>query len=88
MALHGRRAPEVDTGFVALDRLLGENASGLALALATLSRKAWGRASDDLVTRLMVRYEEGQFLGETRTLVLAALATEAGPGWFGAARDA
>jgi hypothetical protein len=88
MALYGRRAPEVDTGFVALDRLLGENASGLALALAALSRKAWGRASDDLVTRLIVRYEEGQFLGETRTLALAALATEPGPGWFGAARNA
>jgi hypothetical protein len=88
MALHGRQAPEIESGFHALDRLLNENASGLALALGALSHKAWGRDSTALQTRLVGLYERGRFLGETRTLALAALATEGGPGWFGTTRDA
>lgn len=88
LGLHGHDAEEVDTGFIALERLLGEHASGLALALAVLSHRAWGRDSTELQARLIARFEHGQFLGETRTLALAALATESGAGWFGVHENA
>lgn len=84
MGLHGKEADEVEAGFGALDRLLGEHASGLALALAAIGCRAWGRDSSLLEARLIARFEEDQFLGETRTLALASLATESGNGWFGA----
>ena len=87
MGLHGHESEEIEAGFAALDRLLGEHASGLALALAVLSRRAWGRDSATLVARLTARFDDDDFLGETRTLALAALATETGSDWFGAARN-
>jgi hypothetical protein len=83
LALRGRRASEVEAGFAALDRLLGNNASGLALALAALSYRAWERDAQHLQGRLNARYQDGGFLGETRTLALATLATDQAPGWLG-----
>jgi hypothetical protein len=87
LGLHGHDAPQVEAGFAALDRLLGENASGLALSLAALSARAWGRDTSALQARIMERYEEAGFLGETRTLALAALATESRTDWFGVNAD-
>ncbi|MGH7500897.1 MAG: hypothetical protein ACREL7_03985 [Longimicrobiales bacterium] len=83
LALRGREDPEIEAGFRAIDRLLGEHASGLALALAVLSHRAWGRDSSSLEARLVKKYADSAFLGETRTLALAALATDTAPGWFG-----
>jgi hypothetical protein len=83
LGLRGRDSPEITAGFTALDRLLGENASGLALSLAVLSLRAWGRDAASLRARLVERYEDSAFLGETRTLALAALATDSGPDWLG-----
>jgi hypothetical protein len=88
LGLHGHRAPEVEAGFDALGRLLGPHASGLALSLAALSHRAWQRDATHLIARLTDRYEDNRFLSETRTLALAALATDDSPGWFGARRNA
>ncbi len=73
-----QRAPRttvVDEGLAALDRMVTDPlASGLALALGTLARRAWGLDASAWLTRLETRFAETGFLGETRTLALAALA--------------
>jgi hypothetical protein len=83
LALRGRSPAEVERGFGALNRLLDEQASGLALALGTLCRRAWGRDAAALEARLAARYESGGFSGESRTLALAVLALAPTTHWLG-----
>jgi hypothetical protein len=82
LGLRGRPVSAVNDGFRALDRLLGEYASGLALSLAALSRRSWGRDATDLQARLETSFAAGGFMGETRTLALAVLATAPRLDWL------
>jgi hypothetical protein len=59
----------------ALDEMLAvDQASGLALALGSLCRSAYGDDPTALQQRLLARYERTGFLGEVRTLAFASLA--------------
>lgn len=66
--------PAVTSGLDRLIELTERNTSGLATALAVVCLRLYGRDATGLTQRLGVRYEQGRFLGDTRTLALAALA--------------
>jgi hypothetical protein len=74
MGLRGRSGPVVERGFAALDGLLGDHASGLALALALLARRGWQRDAAALAARLEASFAATGFANDNRTLALAALA--------------
>jgi hypothetical protein len=88
LGLRGLRDPAVEAGFAALDGLLDAQASGLALALGLLSRRAWRRDPADLAERLAQRYEAGFFRDDQRTLALAALSLAPQLDWLGVASHA
>lgn len=88
LGLRGATTPEVERGFSALARLLESPASGLALALAVLSLRAWGRDASALQARLVARYDTGGFLGENRALALAVLALAPTIDWLEAGAHA
>jgi len=70
-ASHG---PAIDDGFRALDRLIDARASGLALALGALARRAWQHDPRPWTARLAARFDETAFLGETRSIAFGVMA--------------
>ncbi|HEY3068134.1 MAG TPA: prenyltransferase/squalene oxidase repeat-containing protein [Methylomirabilota bacterium] len=67
----GRTRPSLEL----LRHLASKAGSGLALAWTALCLGAYGEHVEDLPQRLAHRYAETAFLGETKTLALAVLAT-------------
>jgi hypothetical protein len=75
MALHHlERNEAIRQSLERLDGMLQSNDSGLTLSLAILCYRLYGKDSSPLAARLEQRFEATRFLGETRTLALAALA--------------
>jgi hypothetical protein len=75
IGLQGHRADEkTRQSLEVLRRLASEVGSGLALAWSTLCLSAYGESVEDVQRRLVRRYTETAFLGETKTLALAVLA--------------
>lgn len=68
----------VEEGLEKLVELAERNESGLATALAILCLRLHGRDAGGLAERLAAAYERRGFLGETRTLAMAALALAEG----------
>jgi hypothetical protein len=80
LGLQGRKdAPEIGTGFAALDRMLDSNHSGLTLSLAALCYRAWNRDATTLHSLIDEGFSRNGFLDEVRSIALAALATANGP---------
>lgn len=75
------RSAAITASLDRLELMLRTNDSGLTLALAILCRRLYRGDSSALAARLEQRYRESAFLGETRTIALAALAL-AGPHVF------
>lgn len=79
LGLQGRReAPEVRTGFTALDRMLDSNHSGLTLSLSALCYRAWDRDPAPLRALIAEGFSRTRFLDEVRSIALAVLATASG----------
>lgn len=74
LALQGRASAEVDTGLTRLSRMLEENRSLLAVSLATLCLRAYGRPVEPLQAELSARAGPETAMFETRPIALAALA--------------
>jgi len=70
--------PRVGRSLDALEHLLAADASGLALSWGALCFALHGRPLAELHARLVRRFEERSFLGETRTTALALLSLGAG----------
>lgn len=76
IALQDQAAVRNGKSLDALRRLIDDpHASGLALALGAICLSLYGVDPDPWRRRLAPAYERTQFLGETRTLALALLAT-------------
>jgi hypothetical protein len=79
LALQDRREnPRVQASVATLKRLLAAAESGLALAWATLCLSVYGEETARARPLLSRAWERTRFLGSTRTLALAALATDDG----------
>ncbi len=72
----------ITQGFDALQRMLQGNHSGLTLALALLAMRAWRRDAGGLPAGLAAARADTDFLGQTRTLALAAMASSTLPNPF------
>lgn len=69
-------APEIDESLAALVRMVETETSGLALALAVLSLQLHDRDVTHLRARLTALWSDSGFLGEIRSVALAALALD------------
>jgi hypothetical protein len=79
IALQDRRQhPAVRTSLETLKRLMAGAESGMALAWSMLCLSVYGEDASRWRPALFQAYERGAFLGSTRTLALAALATSGG----------
>ena len=75
LALHDRRENgRLTMSLDALGRLLDDKASGMALALGTLSFGAYGRGTARLKTQMVDLFGRTRFIGQTASLALAVLA--------------
>lgn len=75
LALQGRIEPAVRRrNFEVLDRLVESTGSGLALALGSLARVAWGLEVGDLLERAEKRFLDTGYLDDTHVIALAVLA--------------
>jgi hypothetical protein len=82
LALRTAGAPAAQAKHLdALERMLGENESGLATALGLIALDAYGRDVRALRARLAERFARTDFLGDTRALAWAAIAVAADRGW-------
>jgi len=80
------RDPAIEDGFRALDRLMDARASGLALGLGALARRAWQLDPGPWTARLATRFAATGFLGETRSIAFGAMAVAQGSNPFLLAR--
>lgn len=69
----------------ALEHMLGEHHSGLALSWSILCLEAYGRETRELRARLEASFAARGFLEDTRALALAGLALGGGARWLGGA---
>lgn len=76
------RRREIQRGLEALNRMLKETDSDLALALSILCFQIYGRDTAPLLLRLADRMERVLQFGETRTVALSALALDEDPSPF------
>jgi hypothetical protein len=67
--------PANQIGLTVLEKMLAENHSGLALAWSCICFTLYGRDPSPWIARLEKSYAETQFLGETKPIALAVLAT-------------
>ena len=69
-------------GLAALGRMLGEAASGLGLSWSILCLRVHGQDVSSWLRRLADIYARSAFLGETKSVALALIASDAGPSAF------
>jgi hypothetical protein len=74
--------PANKMGLTSLEKMLAQNHSGLAVAWACICFALYGRDVSPLIARLEKSYAETQFLGETKSVALALLASSRGAEFF------
>jgi Prenyltransferase and squalene oxidase repeat len=88
LALQDHRAADVNQrGLAALRRLLTDNPSGLALSWSIICLSLYGQDTADWSRTLERTYRRTGFLGETRSIALALLASGEGGRAFGVTHD-